>query len=131
MILKYEILPTLLASALDENGNITVSLGNNSQKYLVHYSSDHESFDKIFKLDKNGDLEEMNSRKILQGFADFDHKISSLRTTIENYAIHERFMDSLDAIDKIDLEAGITEDGYLVLATYSTSSAFTLHFHYY
>lgn len=125
---KVEIVPNVLASALDEDDNIHVSLGNNFQKYLVHYNSDHESFDKIFKLDPNGELEEMNSRKILQSFADFDHKISALKTTIFNYGIFDRFMATLDSIDKVDLEAAITEEGYLVLATYNTSSAFTLHY---
>ena len=125
---RVEILPTLLASALDDNENIIVSLGNNHQKYLVHYNSDHESFDQIYKYAADGELEEMNSRKILQSFADFDHKISTLKTTISNYGIYERFLASLDGIDKIDLDASLTEAGYLVLATYNTSSAFTMHY---
>jgi len=124
---KVSLLPSSTGSALDENSNLIVCLGVNQQKFLVHFNEEHQSFDLVFKS-PHYTQEPLNSNKILQIFADFDHTIRSLRNTTVAFSITDRFKDNLNIGEKIDLEPSLTEEGYLLMATYSTNNAFSLHF---
>lgn len=124
---KVSLLPSSMASALDENGNLIVCLGANQQKFLVHFNEEHQSFDQIFKSPHYSD-EPLNSNKILQIFSDFDHTIRSLRNTAIAFNIADKFKENLSIGERMDLEPSLTEEGYLLMATYSTDNAFSLHF---
>jgi hypothetical protein len=50
-----------------------------------------------------------------------------LRSTALAFGITEKFKGNLSIGEKIDLEPSLTEEGYLLMATYSTNNAFSLH----
>ena len=125
---KVSILPSGLASAFDQESNLVVCLGPQQQKFIVHFNEEHQSFDQVFKYPLTSSSEPLNSSKILQIFSDFEHKIKTLSSTVKAFKLCEEFMQKMALGEKIDLEPAITEEGYLLLATYSTDSAFTLHF---
>lgn len=124
---EITILPSNGVSALDNSGNMTACIGPNQQKFIVRFNEEHQSFDQILK-NPHYSNETLNSNKIMQIFSDFDYTINALRNTALAFDLYEKFKKSLDSSESINLGPSLTEEGFLVISSYSTNNAFSLHY---
>jgi hypothetical protein len=122
------ILKNSLGSVLDDKDNIAVAVGEYQHKFYIHFDEEHQSFDRIFKVDAENNVEFVSSKRLIEII---DHSLLNFERyslMIERNEILKDFEEqNLTDKCKVDLNASLTSGGDLLIGLYCTDSGYTLH----